>query len=125
MTLSITNFAVGYDSPIPYPDFHSKGPAVCTQVDFELYFPQNSGEVNSAVVQSLIKLCGECPYKAECLEWAVINREDGIWGGTTNAERDLMRGGLRSRTRAGNKALAKKNLVPPASLDLTSATSII
>jgi len=119
MTLSITNFAVGYDSPIPYPDFHSKGPALCTQIDSELYFPQNSGQTNSATSQAVIKLCQECSYKAECLEWALVNREDGIWGGTTSDMRTKMRGGIASRTyKAGNKSHHKHH-------NLTSATSII
>jgi WhiB family redox-sensing transcriptional regulator len=32
--------------------------------------------------------CSNCPVKRECLEFALIYNEDGIWGGTTKAERD-------------------------------------
>lgn len=96
MTLSITHFAMGYDSPIPYPDFFSKGTPICAQIDLELYFPDGH-ESRSPASQAVKALCYECPYRAECLEWAVVNREDGIWGGTNNAERTAMRNGKRSR----------------------------
>jgi WhiB family transcriptional regulator, redox-sensing transcriptional regulator len=130
MTLSNLHFISAYESDIPYPDFHSKGPALCTQLDSELYFPEGQG---TRTTQSLaIKaICYECPYRAECLEWAVVNREDGIWGGTNNAERAVIRGGMRSRSdnikvnRVGNKTgreyttRPKKKFSPPASFDLT------
>ncbi len=31
--------------------------------------------------------CHECPVKRECLEFALIYEEQGIWGGTTEEER--------------------------------------
>lgn len=31
--------------------------------------------------------CAKCPVWAECLSWALDNREHGIWGGTTTKER--------------------------------------
>jgi len=97
MTLPIGHFAEAYASPIPYPDFYSKGPALCTQLDSELYFPEGSA-MRSTTSLALMKLCQDCPYKAECLEWALVNREDGIWGGTNNIMRSNMRKGVRSRT---------------------------
>jgi hypothetical protein len=38
------------------------------------------------------KLCGSCPVRGDCLEFALENREGyGIWGGTTDEERaDLL-----------------------------------
>jgi len=97
MTLPIGHFAEAYASPIPYPDFYSKGPALCTQLDSELYFPEGAA-ARSDTSAALMKLCQDCPYKAECLEWALVNREDGIWGGTNNYMRSAMRKGVRSRT---------------------------
>lgn len=97
MTLPTQHFDSAYASTIPYPDFHSKGPAVCTQIDSELYFPENSNVSRSDTTQAVKALCFECPYRAECLEWALVNRESGIWGGTNDAERTAMRGGLRRR----------------------------
>lgn len=107
MTLPTLHFDTAYASPIPYPDFHSKGPALCTQIDSEMYFPE--GQASRSEESLAVKaICYECPYRAECLEWAVVNREDGIWGGTNNAERAAMRGGYRSRTDALRRAGVRK-----------------
>lgn len=35
-------------------------------------------------------VCDECPVKSPCLSWALRNKPDGIWGGTTKSERKLM-----------------------------------
>ena len=35
--------------------------------------------------------CGMCPVRVECLDYAIVNHEVGIWGGTSDAERRLMR----------------------------------
>ena len=43
-----------------------------------------------------LALCGGCPVRVECLDHAVTHRETGIWGGTTDDEREAMR-----RTRKG------------------------
>lgn len=33
-------------------------------------------------------ICGECPVRETCLEYALSRREpSGVWGGTTEAER--------------------------------------
>ena len=34
------------------------------------------------------QFCAECPVKRECLEFALIYNEKGIWGGTTEEERE-------------------------------------
>lgn len=31
--------------------------------------------------------CGKCPVQNECLIWALIYNEQGVWGGTTDEER--------------------------------------
>jgi WhiB family redox-sensing transcriptional regulator len=36
-------------------------------------------------------LCRTCPVRATCLEYAVVNVEDGIWGQTNNDERGRIR----------------------------------
>lgn len=107
MTLPSQHFINAYASPIPYPNFYSKGPALCTQIDSDMYFPEGQAAITNEYV-ALKKLCFECPYRAECLEWAVVNREDGIWGGTNNAERAAMRNGYRSRTDTMRRAGVKK-----------------
>jgi WhiB family redox-sensing transcriptional regulator len=78
-----------YESDVRYPDFFSKGAAVCTEVDPEAYFPE-PGLIGSYEVQTAIRLCQDCVYKNECLEWALKNDEHGIWGGTTRHQRDKL-----------------------------------
>ncbi len=40
-------------------------------------------------------LCASCDYSAECLELALLNREDhGVWGGLNAVERKVL---LRAR----------------------------
>jgi WhiB family redox-sensing transcriptional regulator len=36
-------------------------------------------------------ICATCPVAADCLEWAIFNEADGIWGGTDPAERVELR----------------------------------
>lgn len=33
------------------------------------------------------KVCAPCPYAAGCVEWALENDEEGVWGGTDEADR--------------------------------------
>lgn len=37
------------------------------------------------------EVCAGCPVRSDCLEAALVRREDGIWGGTTEAERREIR----------------------------------
>jgi len=36
-------------------------------------------------------VCASCPLRASCLEWALRNGMCGVWGGTDDAERDVIR----------------------------------
>lgn len=57
--------------------------AACRDADPELFFSSSEAEVASAV-----RICGGCPVREECLEWALDTRvRYGIWGGTTERER--------------------------------------
>lgn len=41
--------------------------------------------------------CQRCSVAVDCLEWALGRNEEGVWGGTTDAERRaLKRGGARA-----------------------------
>ena len=47
------------------------------------FFPSDGVGVDAAR-----KICAECPVKAECLEYALVNRIDhGVWGGCSERER--------------------------------------
>ena len=36
-------------------------------------------------------ICRECVVRQECLDYAIVNNEVGIWGGTTDKARRLLR----------------------------------
>jgi len=43
--------------------------------------------------QEAKSICGYCPLIAECLDWALANREYGVWGRTNEEDRKAIRTG--------------------------------
>ena len=61
--------------------------ALCGQTDPELFFPEKGGTTEPAKA-----ICRQCTVQAECLNWAMTNREEfGIWGGLSPNEREALR----------------------------------
>ncbi len=57
--------------------------AACRGVDPDIFFPASEEEAEPAKA-----ICGQCPVRQACLEYALANRErEGIWGGATERER--------------------------------------
>lgn len=55
----------------------------CKELDPAIFFP-NDG----VGVQVAQRICAECAVRAECLEYALVNRVDhGVWGGASERER--------------------------------------
>lgn len=68
--------------------------ARCTTTGAEAWWPDT--KTDPYRTGTALEICESCPVKAQCLQWALDNREvDGIWGGTTADERAQM---LRERT---------------------------
>ncbi|MFE6871793.1 WhiB family transcriptional regulator [Kitasatospora sp. NPDC057692] len=68
--------------------------ARCRGVDPELFFPIGSGTSFPTLVQSdeAKAVCGRCPVARQCLDWALDAAPvEGVWGGTTEAERRVLR----------------------------------
>lgn len=58
----------------------------------ELFFPiAEDSEVEVERVAAAKALCGRCPVRAGCLQFALRTGEEGVWGGTTTAERRQVR----------------------------------
>ncbi|NGO14004.1 WhiB family transcriptional regulator [Streptomyces sp. HC44] len=56
------------------------------------FFPISSSGPVLRQIDEAKAVCGHCPIVARCLEWAVqAGHVDGIWGGTTESERRVMR----------------------------------
>lgn len=82
---------------VEVPLFILEDEPACAQTDPELFFPleteyqvQNTATKYSNLAAAK-KICAECPLVLQCLEYAVLNNEIGIWGGTTEHERKLLR----------------------------------
>lgn len=46
---------------------------------------------NPLMVADAVYVCHGCRVRWECLEHAITHRELGVWGGTTDQERESMR----------------------------------
>ena len=60
--------------------------AACRGLDPEMFYAEGANAVAQAK-----SLCGVCPAKDRCLEWALTREEFGVWGGTTPRERSDLR----------------------------------
>lgn len=68
-----------------FPTWMEQG--LCAQVDPDLWHP-GKGETT----QDAKRICGQCPVRAICLQYALDTEEDfGIWGGTTPRQRRKLR----------------------------------
>jgi WhiB family transcriptional regulator, redox-sensing transcriptional regulator len=57
--------------------------AACRGIDPEVFYPDSDEEAEEAKV-----VCGMCPVRETCLEFALAHRErEGVWGGATERER--------------------------------------
>ena len=65
----------------------------CSGEDPELFFaPEGARGADRWSYEVDAKaICAECPVVAQCLEYALEHRMDGVWGGTNEAERRELR----------------------------------
>jgi WhiB family redox-sensing transcriptional regulator len=64
----------------------------CRQVsDPDVFYPHSQGNGAAAHVAEAKWWCSICPVTPQCLAWALKHDEDGVWGGTTEAERAEMK----------------------------------
>lgn len=62
--------------------------ALCAQVDPDAWYPEKGGSIREAK-----RICGLCPVKAECLEYALdLDDRFGVYGGLSERERRRIRG---------------------------------
>ncbi len=65
--------------------------AACASVDPDLFFPRRAEDRPLAQVAEAKLVCGGCPVRQECLDWALETRQDsGVWGGLSENERRSM-----------------------------------
>jgi len=63
------------------------GSQLCAQVDPELFFPERGDNTISKVAKAI---CAECPFKKPCAEYALHFEIRGIWGGTSEQDRNVL-----------------------------------
>ncbi|SDW37847.1 WhiB family transcriptional regulator, redox-sensing transcriptional regulator [Amycolatopsis xylanica] len=62
--------------------------AACRDIDPELFFPVSELGPGARQVAQAKAVCGACPVRAKCLDYALDNGlTSGIFGGTTEGER--------------------------------------
>lgn len=65
--------------------------ARCREADPELFFPVGTGDPAKAQIAEAKKVCAQCPVVEPCLRWALDNSQTGVWGGTSDEERQAIR----------------------------------
>jgi WhiB family redox-sensing transcriptional regulator len=81
-------------------DYTWRSQAICRDTDPDLFFP--IGTTGQALVQidRAKEVCGMCPVKTDCLEYALeTNQDSGIWGGLDEEQRRNIRRQAAARQR--------------------------
>jgi len=84
--------------------------ATCAQADPEAWFPEKGTPAQPQV----FTVCGRCPVRRSCLASALLRHEEGVWAGTTAADRSQFYGLLKAGVpvdRVLDAALASQSLL--------------
>lgn len=61
--------------------------AACRGADIALFVPRDEDDEPTYPPIDALAYCLACPVKPECLDYATVNDEVGVWGGTTRYQR--------------------------------------
>ena len=82
-------------------DYTWRRDAICRDTDPDLFFPVGTTGYALVQIDRAKEVCGECPVKVDCLDYALeTNQDSGIWGGTSEEERRSLRRRIAGRERA-------------------------
>lgn len=77
--------------PLAFAEGHDDLP--CLHVDPEVFFPVvTTGQPAVKAIQEAKQVCRLCPVRLACRQWAMEHREHGVWGGTSEGDRELETG---------------------------------
>ena len=107
--------------PKDYPDFEEFGAPPCSETFPDAFFTEDKSTSEALRNGRTIELthatytygkeakaiCADCPYKVRCLEYALKNHEQGIWGGTTERERTTIRRIMKTKPLANGRSQSK------------------
>lgn len=75
-----------------YPPFLRDGRGACATDEHPDDFTEDGGRAGQRRRRNrAIKVCGTCPFKRPCREWAIETKQQGVYGGTTTKARRSMR----------------------------------
>lgn len=96
------------------PTSNWRGYAACRGADPRLFFPDSADGEAPDRGERAKRLCGGCPVRVACLDWALATGQElGVWGGTAAGERRAMRAArLRVQSRSGLPASAERHHEP-------------
>ncbi len=78
--------------------------SACLTADPELFFPLSSMGPSLDQLTEAKKVCGRCPVRAQCLDFALSTHQvHGVWGGTSEEERRHL---VTAHTRGRQPAMA-------------------
>lgn len=63
----------------------------CTGKTDLFFLPAHKSREIIAKEKEAIFICEPCPIRENCLEWALHHEQYGIWGGTTEHQRRVLR----------------------------------
>jgi len=74
--------------------------AACRDTDPDLFFPVGTTGPAIEQIDSAKAVCRRCDAQAACLEYALAtNQDSGVWGGTAEEERRVLRKQYQARQR--------------------------
>jgi WhiB family transcriptional regulator, redox-sensing transcriptional regulator len=77
---------------LAHADYTWRSEALCRDTDPDLFFPVGTTGQALVQIERAKNVCGECPVRVECLDYALATNQDaGIWGGLSEEERRMMR----------------------------------
>ena len=79
--------------------------AACRDTDPDLFFPVGTTGPALEQIAAAKAVCFQCEAQAACLEFAIItNQDSGVWGGTSEEERRVLRRQHVARLKAARRA---------------------
>lgn len=67
-------------------DWYARAECALLGIHPETFFPKKTDSVKR--IELATDVCKQCAVRGQCLEFALAHNEQGIWGGTTEDERD-------------------------------------
>jgi WhiB family transcriptional regulator, redox-sensing transcriptional regulator len=77
---------------LAHADYSWRVDAICRDTDPELFFPVGTTGYALLQIARAKEVCMQCPVRGDCLQYALeTNQDSGIWGGTSEDERRILR----------------------------------